>query len=111
MGTTTPATVPLLMHPMRSLSTVRGTPPRASKQEARATRVVSERWLSAKYTKRTRLQASTAQSTDSDPICPQSMTNMSPGAHTPGRRPRWWSARQARLALTTRRRKLRAEPS
>ena len=74
---------------MRSLSTVRGTPPRASKQAARAARVVSARWLSAKYTKRTRLQASTAQNTDSGPIWPQSMTSMSPGAHTPGRRPRW----------------------
>lgn len=69
------------------------TPPRASKQEARAARGVSARWLSAKHTKRARLQASTAQNTDSDPIWPQSMTTMSPGAHTPG----LWPIRESRV--------------
>ncbi len=96
---------------MRSLSTVRGTPPRASKQAARAARVVSERWLSAKITNRNRLQAATAQNTSSGPIWPQSMTSTSPGAHTPGRRPRWWFERHRPLASATRRRRLRAEPS
>ena len=72
--------------------------------------VVSARRLSAKETKRNRLQASTAQKTNSGPISPQSKTNMSPGAHTPGRRPRWWSMRQAALDSATARRRLRADP-
>jgi hypothetical protein len=76
-----------------------------------ATKVVSARWLSAKYTNRQRLHASTAQNTDSGPISPQSMTSMSPGAHTPGRRPRWLLWRQAFFASATRRLKFRAEPS
>jgi hypothetical protein len=38
------------------------------------------------------------------------MTSTSPEAQTPGLRPRWCSARQARLALATRRLKLPAEP-
>jgi hypothetical protein len=46
--------------------------------------VFSARWLSAKDTNRHRLYANTAQSTLNGPISPQSMTNMSPGAHTPG---------------------------
>ena len=74
---------------MRSVSRVFGTPPMVSMHNARAAMVVSARRLSAKKTKRNRLQANTAQNTNSGPISPQSNTNMSPGAQTPGRRPRW----------------------
>ena len=42
---------------------------------------------------------------------PQSMTSTSPGAQTPGRRPRWLSRRKSSFSSETRRRKLRAEPS
>jgi hypothetical protein len=38
------------------------------------------------------------------------MISVSPGAHTPGRRPRGWPWRQARLASATSRRKFRADP-
>ena len=87
------------MQPIRSDNTVAGTPPIASKQAARAAKVVSARWLSAKDTNRHRLQANTAQNTYNGPISPQSMTNMSPGAHTPGRRPRCASRRHSALAV------------
>ncbi len=73
---------------MRSVRRVFGTPPMVSMHWASAAMVVSARRLSAKYTKRNRLQASTAQNTNRGPISPQSNTSMSPGAHTPGRRPR-----------------------
>jgi hypothetical protein len=72
--------------------------------------VVSARWLSAKYTNRQRLQASTAQNTDSDPISPQSITSASPGDQTPGRRPRWFDWRHRFFSSATRRRKLRSDP-
>jgi len=42
---------------------------------------------------------------------PQSISNVSPGAHTPGRRPRCWSRRHALRAVATSRRKLRADPA
>ncbi len=74
--------------------------------------VVSARWLSAKYTNRQRLHASTAQNTDSDPISPQSITSMSPGDHTAG--PAATMVRLVRhfcFSSATRRRKLRAEPA
>ena len=96
---------------MRSDRTVAGTPPSAPKHAASAAMVVSARWLSAKHTNRQRLQASTAQNTDRDPISPQSITSMSPGDHTPGRRPRWLLVRHFFFSSATRRRKLRAEPS
>lgn len=72
--------------------------------------VVSDRSSTAKRTKRQRLHAATAQKTWRVPFFPQSITRVSPGDHTAGRRPRWWSARHAFFALATRRRRLRAEP-
>jgi len=64
-----------------------------------------------KRTKQKRLQATTAQKTLSGPTDPQSMMSVSPGDHTPGRRPRRCSRRPAALAAATSRRKLRAEPT
>ncbi len=72
--------------------------------------VASALKLSVKYTKRWRLQPTTAQKTNSGPISPQSNTTMSPGAHTPGRRPRWFFDCQALFASAARRRKFRADP-
>ncbi len=81
-----------------------------SKHSASASMVASAPRLSVKYTKRNRLQATTAQKTNSGPISPQSNTTVSPGAQIPGRRPRWFFCRQATFASATRRRKLRADP-
>ena len=39
------------------------------------------------------------------------MINVSPGAHTPGRRPRCWPRRHSAFAWATSRRKFRAEPT
>src|ERR1035437_9790363 len=44
------------------------------------------------------------------PGAPQAMPRSPPGAHPAGRRPRWWSIRQAFLAAAARRRKFRSEP-
>ena len=74
--------------PIRSASTVFGTPPSTSKHSARNPSVVSDRSLSANRTNRNRDQASTAQNTCSRPSAPQSMTSVSPGVHVAGRRPR-----------------------
>ncbi|WP_425584248.1 MBL fold metallo-hydrolase [Streptosporangium album] len=70
------------------------------------------RWLSAKRTNRTRDQAGTAQNTcRPPPASPQSMTSISPGVQSAGRRPRWCPRRQAFFVAATRRRELRAEPA
>ena len=95
---------------MRSASTTLGTAPSASKQRASISNVVGAFSSAAKRTKRQRENAITAQKMCKPASAPQSMTSTSPGAHTPGRRPRWWPERQSRLALATRRLKLRAEP-
>ena len=61
--------------------------PRSTRPRVRAS--WSARSLSANRTNRTRDHASTAQNTCTPSSTPQSMTNVSPGVHTAGRRPRW----------------------
>src|SRR5437016_2542463 len=92
---------------LRRLSApVRGrTPPSSSKHPPSIAGVVSDRSSPANRTNRTRDQASTAQNTCRAPTLPQSIASTSPGAHTAGRRARWFSRRQAFLASATRRRK------
>ena len=109
-GTTTLATTPPLRQPIRSARTTAHTPPSASKHSASRRSVVASVSSVAKRTKRTRLQARTAQKTWRSPSLPQSMTRCSPGTGTHGRYVRR-SRRQAALALATARRRLRAEPS
>ena len=72
--------------------------------------VASAPRLSVNQTKRNRLQATTPQKTNNGPISPQSKTTVSPGAHTPGRLPRWFFDFHLLFASATSRRKLRAEP-
>ncbi len=80
------ATTPPFRHPIRSATTF-GTPPSSSKHSTNIANVVSARSSAAKRTNRHRDQASTAQNTCSGPSAPQSITSVSPGDHTAGRRP------------------------
>jgi hypothetical protein len=88
VGTTTLATTPAFRQPIRSASTVLGTPPSTSKHSASRPSVAAAFSPAANRTNRNRDQASTAQNTCSRPSVPQSMASVSPGDHTAGRRPR-----------------------
>ena len=98
---------------MRSASTLAGTPPRASKHSANNPNVVAAVSSRANRTNRTLDHANTAQNTRI-PVpgrLPQSITSVSPGVHTAGRRCRPCSARHAFFSAATSRRKFRAEPT
>jgi Transposase len=77
-----------LRQPIRSASTVAGTPPSTSKHSASRPSVVAAFSSAANRTNRNRDQASTAQNTCRRPSEPQSMASVSPCVHTAGRRPR-----------------------
>jgi len=67
-------------------------PPRGLRKHAASiSKVVGARSSVAKRTNRQREKAITAQKMCRLPSEPQSMASTSPGAHTPGRRPRWLS--------------------
>ena len=79
--------MPPFKQPIRSASTFAGTPPSVSKQSASIANVVAAVSSRATRTNRTRDQASTAQNTFNPPGSrPQSITSVSPGTHTAGRR-------------------------
>ena len=106
------ATVPALRQPIRSASTLAGTPPSISKHSASNANVVAADSSRAKRTNRNRHHANTAQNTLTPPgSVPQSITSVSPGTHTAGRRCRALAARHARFCAATRRRKLRGDPT
>ena len=79
--------MPPFRQPIRSASTLAGHTAELSKHSASIANVVAAVSSRATRTNRTRDHANTAQNTFNPPgSSPQSITNVSPGTHTAGRR-------------------------